>query len=77
MDDTDMKTVDLARNRNGTLVTLELSEFELTTLVALVEEGRQRLHGNPEVTALHQVMTATADEFCSLLGHLELVAAEE
>lgn len=72
-----MKTVDLARNRNGTLVTLELSEFELTTLVALVEEGRQRLQGNPGLTALHQVMTATADEFCSLLGHLELVAAEE
>ena len=72
-----MKTVDLARDRNGTLVTLELSEFELTTLVALVEEGRQRLSGGPLLPALQREMVATADEFCSLLGHLELLAADE
>lgn len=70
-----MKTIDLARDREGTLVTLELSEFELTTLVALVEEGRLSLHSGPGT--LHQHMTATAEEFCSLLGHLELLAADE
>jgi hypothetical protein len=72
-----MKTVDLARDRHGTLVTVELSEFELTSLVALVEEGRRRLHSNVDVLALHRDMTATADEFCSLLGHLELLATDE
>ena len=69
-----MKTVDLARDSAGTVVTLELSEFELTILVALVEEGRQRLRSVP---ALQRDMIATADEFCSLLGHLELLAADE
>lgn len=72
-----MKTLDLARDRTGTRVTVELSEFELTTLVALVEEGRQRLRGEPRVPALQRDMIATADEFCSLLGHLELLATDE
>ena len=72
-----MKTVDLARDRTGTLVTLELGEFELTSLVALVEEGRQRLRGGPLSPGLQREMVVTADEFCSLLGHLELLAADE
>lgn len=72
-----MKTVNLARDGHGTQVTLELSEYELTTLVALVEEGKQRLRGEPPASALHRDMNATADEFCSLLGHLELLAADE
>ena len=72
-----MKTVNLTRDRTGSRVTLEFDETELTTLVALVEEGRQRLHGNPLLAALHEEMASTADEFCSLLGHLELLAANE
>lgn len=72
-----MKTIDLARDREGTLVTLELSECELTTLVALVEEGRLRLDSGQGAGALQHTMAATAEEFCSLLGHLELLAADE
>jgi len=72
-----MKTVDLTRGKAGTAVTLELNEFELTTLVALVEQGQQRLHGGREPRDLHHSMSAIADEFRSLLGHLELLAADD
>ena len=72
-----MKTVDWTRDKSGVLVTLQLNEFELTGLVALVEEGQRRLHGKPETKDLHAEMHATADEFRSLLGHLELLSANE
>lgn len=72
-----MKTIDLTQDRAGILVTLQLSEFELTTLVALVEEGRQRLHSGLATGVLQQTMAATAEEFCSVLGHLELLAADK
>ena len=71
-----MKTIDLTRGKAGTAVTLELNELELTTLVALVEQGQQRLHGGRELRGLHESMFAIADEFRSLLGHLELLAAD-
>ena len=64
-----MKTVDLKDN----LVTLELTEFELTVLAALVEQGQQQLSGrNSGGTLLHSKMTQVASEFRSLLGHLDL-----
>ena len=72
-----MKTVDLTRGEAGTAVTLELDELELTTLVALVEQGQQRLYGGRELRGLHESMLAIADEFRSLLGHLELLAADD
>ena len=69
-----MKTIDLSTGKAGALVTLELNEYELTVLVALVEQGKQRLHGK---LGLHKSMAAVADEFGSLLGHLELLAADD
>ena len=66
-----MKTVDLKDN----LVTLELTEFELTVLAALVEQGQLQLSGgNRGGTLLHSKMTQVASEFRSLLGHLDLDA---
>lgn len=70
-----MKTVDLKRRADGVVVTLELDEFELATLVALVEQGQWHLRGDPRMADLHATMDETASEFCSLLGHLELLAA--
>lgn len=75
-----MKTVDLATDSNGTVVTLELNEFELVALAALVEQGRRLLPGRPHGMALPELQTrmaATADEFCALLGHLELLSTDE
>ena len=75
-----MKTVDLSRGRAGAVVTLELNELELTTLVALVEQGQRGLHGGrgvQELHELHEKMAAIADEFRSLLGHLELLVADD
>ena len=72
-----MKTVDLSTGRAGAVVTLELNELELTTLVALVEQGQRGLHGGRGVQELHDKMAAIADEFRSLLGHLELLAADD
>jgi hypothetical protein len=72
-----MKTVTLREEGNGTSVTLELNEFELTTLVALVEEGRKRLGESAATAPLHLRMKVVADEFTSLLGHLELLSADD
>jgi hypothetical protein len=72
-----MKTIDLTSDKAGTLVTLQLNELELTTLAALVEQGQQRLHGKRGLRDLHDNITAIADEFRSLLGHLELLSADD
>lgn len=71
-----MKTVTISGTPDGTRVTLELTEFELTALVALVEEGRKRLTDNGETALMHSRMELVADEFTRLLGHLELLQAE-
>jgi hypothetical protein len=64
-----MKTVELGDN----LVTLELTEFELTVLAALVEQGQLQLsESNRGGTLLHSKMMQVASEFRSLLGHLDL-----
>lgn len=72
-----MKTVALTKNHAGGRVALELNELELTSLVALVEQGKLQLRNRPQLQPLHARMTVIADEFCSLLGHLELVPADE
>lgn len=72
-----MKTLDLKNDRTGARLTLQLEEFELTSLVALVEQGMLQLGGSEEQRSLHARMASVAAEFCSLLGHLELLAADE
>lgn len=72
-----MKTVALTKNHAGGRVVLELNELELTSLVALVEQGQLHLRDRQQLQPLHARMTAIADEFCSLLGHLELVHVDE
>ena len=72
-----MKTVALTKDHVGGRVVLELNELELTSLVALVEQGQLQLRNRPQLQPLHAHMTAIADEFCSLLGHLELVPVDE
>ena len=72
-----MKTMALARDSDGAVVTLELTELELTTLAALVEQGQERLTGNPQLAPLHSAMHTIAAEFRSVLGHLELVATSD
>ena len=71
-----MKTVKLSDTPDGARVTLELTEFELTALVALVEEGRKRLPENSGATLIQAGMGLVADEFTRLLGHLELMQTE-
>lgn len=72
-----MKTIALQRSRGESAVTVELTDTELTVLVALVEQSRKRLHHVDGLTHLHQQFDATAEEFCSLLGHLELLEAND
>ena len=71
-----MKTVAMSDTPCGSRVTLELTEFELTTLVALVEEGRKRLTDNSDPGLIHTNMGLVAEEFTRLLGHLELLQTE-
>lgn len=72
-----MKTVALTRDAAGSVVTLELNELELTTLVALVEQAQHQLRVDESPHAMHAAMDNIAKEFCSLLGHLELLPADE
>lgn len=71
-----MKTLGLKHDRTGVTVSLEFNEFELSTLVALVEEGGKRLVASDTPQYLHQHMTAVAREFKTVLGHLELLSAD-
>ncbi len=56
-------------------VTVELTEFELTALAALVERG-QMLVGldDEEQQEIRRAIHSIADEFRSLLGHFELTS---
>jgi len=72
-----MKTIALQRSCGESAVTIEFTDTELTVLVALVEEGRKRLHHVDGLKHLHQRFDATAEEFCSVLGHLELLEAND
>lgn len=65
-----MKTTHLAAER----ITVELTEFELTALAALVELGQTGVspeHGRE--LEIHRAIHGVAREFRSLLGHFELV----
>ncbi len=72
-----MKTVALSQHPDAATVTVELTEFELTALVALVEEGRKRLTENDQSALIRARMGLVADEFTRLLGHLELLQTED
>lgn len=72
-----MKTIALQKSQGESAVTVQLTDTELTVLVALVEQGRKRLHHADGLKPLHQRFDATAEEFCSLLGHLELLEAND
>jgi hypothetical protein len=72
-----MKTTDLKNTRSGAQLTLQLDEFELTSLVALVEQGLRQLGDREAPGSLHAHMASVATEFCSLLGHLELLAESD
>ena len=72
-----MKTIALQQGHAEPTVTIELCETELTVLAALVEEGRKRLLQGGDSMHLHQRLDALAEEFCSLLGHLELLAPND
>ncbi|GAB3271497.1 hypothetical protein [Parahaliea aestuarii] len=74
-----MKTIALEHclQRHSPLVTLQFDEFELITLVALVEEGRKALRAGSDGSDLHRRMDGIAAEFTTLLGHLELAAANQ
>ena len=72
-----MKTIALRKNHGESAVTVEFTDTELTVLVALVEEGRKRLLQGGDSMHLHQRLDALAEEFCSLLGHLELLTPHD
>ncbi|TXS92856.1 hypothetical protein FV139_12885 [Parahaliea maris] len=74
-----MRTIALEHclDRRSPLVTLEFDEFELITLVALVEEGCKALQASPGHNEMRDQMEAVAAEFVTVLGHLELIAANE
>ena len=71
-----MKTLAIDTGPMGNTVSVELTEFELTALVALVEEGRERLTRGGKRSSLHQRFEYIADEFSRLLAHFELLAAD-
>ncbi len=72
-----MKTTAILQGQAGIGIGLELNEFELTALVALVEQGQERLRGRGQLTELHKSMDLVADQFCSLLAHLELAETDD
>lgn len=72
-----MKTTFISDNPVSARIGLELDEFELTALVALVEEGKNRLRGRERPSNLHQAIDIVGEQFCSLLGHLELAETQE
>lgn len=72
-----MKTLAIEAGPMSSTVSVELTEFELTALVALVEEGRIRLTRGESASSLHQRFVYIADEFSRLLAHFELLSAND
>jgi hypothetical protein len=65
-----VKTTHLAAER----ITVELTEFELTALAALVERAQHGIrHERRGDLEIHEAIDRVANEFRSLLGHFELV----
>jgi len=57
-------------------ITVELTEFEVTALAALVERGQLGIDlKEPDTTCIRTAISEVADEFKSLLGHFELTAS--
>ncbi len=53
-------------------ITVELTEFEMTALVALVERGQEGVESEPgDYACIRTAINEVADEFRSLLGHFE------
>ena len=66
-----MKTKELAQES----ITVEFTEFELTTLVALVERGQMGVTPKEgDQASIRTAIHGIANEFMSLLGHFELTA---
>jgi hypothetical protein len=69
-----VKTTQLAEER----ITVELTEFEMTALAALVERAQKTVVlARDEKDGIRAAIHAVADEFRSLLGHFELTADRE
>ena len=67
-----MKTTHLTAER----ITVEMTEFELTALAALVERAQQSVgRERRDNLEIHDAIERVANEFRSLLGHFELVDA--
>jgi hypothetical protein len=55
-------------------IAVEMTEFELTALVALVERAQQLVGLTPGSNSeIREAIHNVADEFKSLLGHFELL----
>ena len=76
-----MKTLALTSDAGSHCVALEFTEFELTTLVALDEQGVTALgvqtEESGETDLVKQRMKAVAVEFGKVLAHFELLAAND
>ena len=67
-----MRTIDFS----GDSVSVELTEFELMALAALVERGQEDITITDDIACIGLAINRVAQEFRSLLGHLELSEAE-
>ena len=64
-----MKTIELSEES----VTVELTEFEVMALAALVEQAQVALPApGPEQGCIRDAINRVAGQFRSLLGHFEL-----
>jgi hypothetical protein len=72
-----MKTLAIESSPMGNAVSIELTELELTALVALVEQGRKNMGKREARFFMHQRFDAIAEEFGCLLAHFELLAAND
>ena len=72
-----MKTLAIESSPMGNTVAVELSELELTALVALVEQGRKSMGKRDARFFMHRRFDAIAEEFACLLAHFDLIAANE
>ncbi len=67
-----MRTIDFQADT----VSVELTEFELMTLAALVEKGQLHVTISPtDQHCIGRTINTVADEFKSLLGHFSLAQA--
>ena len=66
-----MKTIAIASEA----VTVQITEFEMTALVALVERGIAGVDvGSGDAACIRAAIVGIAEEFADLMGHFELAA---